>query len=441
MCCSVEWTEETRDLSAIRARGEVLLPSRLVAPPSQPDVARWRADFPALAQRIHGKPVVYLDNACMSLRPQVVLDAMATYYGQMSGCHGRVDHYFGTATTRAFRNAREVVQAFVGAAKPSEILFTRNTTESLNVVANVLGLKAGDAVVTSDLEHNSNLLPWLALRDRVGIEHRVVPTRADTTFDLTALRERLDRRVKLVSVLHTSNLTGVSFPVADIVAEAHRVGALVLLDAAQGALHGDLDVRALGVDFLAFSGHKVLGPTGTGVLYAREDLLERLPCFLYGGETVQDSTYEGYTLGPAPDRFEAGLQDYAGAIGLAQALTYLNDVGARTIARQIARLNRQASDELAKTKGVHVLGPADPAQRGGVLNVHVDGIDAGDVAYLLNKHANIMTRSGKHCVHAWYNARKLPGSLRASFSFYNTPEEVEAFVWTLRDVLRFFGTN
>jgi cysteine desulfurase/selenocysteine lyase len=441
MCCSVEFEEEARDLSAIRARGEVLMPLRLLEAPSQPELVRLRADFPALAQRIHDKPVVYLDNACMSLRPQVVLDAMTAYYTQFPGCHGRVDHYFGTATTKAYRGARESVQGFLGARQPSEIRFTRNTTESINIIANVIGLQPGDAVVSSDLEHNSNLLPWLALRQRAGVEHRIVPTAPDTTFDLDAFRARLDGRVKLVSVLHSSNLSGVTFPIADIVAEAHRVGALVLVDAAQGMLHGDLDVRALDVDFLAFSGHKVLGPTGTGVLYVKEELLKDLPCFLFGGETVQDSTYEGFTLGLPPDRYEAGLQDYAGAIGLGAALDYVREVGTRSIARQIARLNARATDALAKTRGVTILGPADAARRGGVLNLLVEGVDAGDVAYLLNKHANIMTRSGKHCVHSWYNARKVPNSLRASFSFYNTPEEVDFFVWTLRDIMRFFAVN
>ncbi len=439
MCCSVEFEDEDRDLSAIRAKGEVLLPLRILAAPSQPDIARIRADFPVLGQRINDKPIVYFDNACMSLRPKAVIEALSTYYTDYSGCHGRVDHSFGTATTKAFKNARASVQAFIGARNPSEILFMRNTTEAINVVANVLRLQPGDAVLCSDLEHNSNLLPWLALRDRSGVEHRVFATNADTSFEMAAFRARLDRKVKLVSVLYSSNLSGVTFPLGDIVREAHSVGAKVLVDGAQGMLSGDMDVRDLDIDFLAFSGHKILGPTGTGVLYGKEELLADLPCFLYGGETVTDTTYDGYTLGRAPDRFEAGLQDYAGAIGLGAAVEYIGGIGKRAIRKQVTKLNTMASEELAKTKGITVIGPTDAAKRGGVLNFRVDGMDSGDVAYLLNKSANLMVRSGKHCVHSWYNARGVPSSVRASFSFYNTPEEVDFFVWTLRDILRFYA--
>jgi len=438
MCCSVKFEEERKDLNSAKNKAEILLPLRILKDNTQPEIRNIRDDFPALSQRINGKQIVYLDNACMSLRPKPVIDAITSYYYEYSGCHGRVDHYFGTATTRAYESARETVRKHIGAGSSSEVIFIRNTTEGVNFIANTLYLKQGDAVLCSDLEHNSNLLPWLALRDRANIEHRIFDTADDTSFDMDSFLKKLDSRVKLVSVLLTSNLTGVTFPIREIIRESHRAGALVLIDAAQGALYHDIDVKDLDVDFMVFSGHKIVGPTGTGVLYVKERLLSELPCFLFGGETVVDTTYTGFTLGNIPNRHEAGLQDYAGVIGLGAAIQFLHGIGTGFIRKQINKLNAMATEELAKTKGVKVIGPADPGKRAGILNFYVEGMASSDISYLLNKSANIMTRSGRHCVHSWYNARKIPDSVRASFSFYNTPEEVEFFVWTLRDIIRFY---
>lgn len=438
MCCSVDIKREDRTLSAIRSQQAIRLPLRILGQPSQSDIAATRRDFPILARQINGHPVVYLDNACMSLRPKAVIDAITGYYTVYSGCHGRGEHHFGTETTNAYNAARRGIQEFIGARRPAEVLFVRNATEGINAVAGMLPFKSGDVVLCSDIEHNSNLLPWLRLNQTRGVEHRVFHTNPDTTFNMSSFLSRLDSSVKLVSIPHTSNLTGVTFPVGDIVREAHRVGAKVLVDAAQGMVDGEIDVRDLDVDFLVFSGHKMLGPTGIGVLYGREELLKDLPCFLMGGETVTDTTYEGYTLGEAPDRYEAGLQNYAGAIGLGAAAAYLKDQGAKRIRKQIRHLNTLVTEELAKTKGITLIGPPDPALRSGILTFQVEGLDAADVSYLLNEGANIMTRAGKHCVHSWYNAHGQPNSVRASFSFYNTPEEVEFFVWTLRDIMRFY---
>ncbi len=436
VCCSVEIQKEPGDIGALRARGEVTLPVRILAPPRKRALRKLREDFPILQQRTAGRPAVYLDSACSSLRPTAVIDAIDSYYRSYSGCHGRAQHAFGTATTAAFEDARRTVGGFLGAKAASEIVFTRNTTEAINLVARGLDWRQGDAVVTSDLEHNSNLLPWQDLAERAGVEHRVVPTRPDTRFDMDAFRARLDPRVKLVSVLHSSNLTGVTFPIADIAREARRVGAMVLVDAAQGALGHDLNVDHSGVDFLAMSGHKALGPTGTGVLYAKRTAQDRLTGMLAGGETVTDTTYTGRTLGPAPYRFEAGLQNYAGIIGLGAALQYIEDVGQRRIARHVRTLNTLATEQLGKLDRIDILGPADPALRSSLLTFTVRGIEASDVAWLLSQGANVMTRAGKHCVHAWYNARGQAPAVRASFAFYNTPEEVEFFCWTVKDVLR-----
>ncbi len=436
MCCSVEIPEEEGDIGALRARGEVHLPVRILAPPKRRALRKLRDDFPILERSVNGRPAVYLDNACMALRPEPVIRAIEGYYREYSGCHGRAQHAFGTATTAAFEDARRTARDFLGAADATEILFTRNTTEAINLVARGLSWRPGDVVLSSDLEHNSNLLPWQDLTQRAGVEHRIVPTRADTSFDMAAFRQRLDRGVKLVSILHTSNLTGVSFPIAEITREAHRVGALVLVDAAQGSLGHDIDVLELGVDLLALSGHKAMGPTGTGVLYARKDVQERLQGMLLGGETVTDTTYTGRTLGPAPYRYEAGLQNYAGIIGLGAALSYIDGVGPARIAKRMAELNRIATDQLAKLDRVQILGPADPALRSGLFTFRLRGIAASDVAWLLSTGANIMTRAGKHCVHAWYNARGEEPAVRASFAFYNSPEEVDFFCWTVKDILR-----
>ena len=398
---------------------------------------RYRGDFPVLERRIGGRPVVYLDNACVSLRPTVVVDAISRYYLEHPGCHGRTDHHFGRETTRAIDQARRRVQRYIGAGHPEEIVFLRNTTEGINLIANTFAWRSGDAVLCSDVEHNSNLLPWQGLRHR-GVEHRIFPTRPDTSFDMDAFREHLDGTVKLVSVLHSSNLSGVTFPIGDIIREAHRVGARVLVDAAQSMLHQDIDVVALDADFLVFSGHKVLGPSGTGVLYGKQDLLRSLPPFLRGGETVTDTTYHAATLADIPDRFEAGLQDDAGAIGLGAAVQYLMGVGKKAIRAETTALNEAATAGLSGLDGALVIGPPEATARGGILNFTLAGMNDGDLSRLLNENANIMVRQGKHCVHSWYNARSLPGSVRASFSFYNSQDEVDLLVRTLRDLVRFF---
>jgi len=399
---------------------------------------RYRQDFSVLNRRIGGRPVVYFDNACMSLRPDPVVDAIGRYYHEHPGCHGRTDHHFGRATTRAYDRARKLVRKYIGARGEEECIFVRNATEGINLVAGILPLGEGDAILCSDIEHNSNLLPWQGLRLRRGVEHRIFTTNDDTSFSMDAFMEALDGRVKLVSVVHTSNLSGTTFPVADIIREAHRKGALVLVDAAQSVLCEDVDVRGWDADFLVFSGHKTLGPTGTGVLYGKAELLRRLPCHLLGGETITDTTYSDFTLADIPDKYEAGLQNYAGVIGLGAAVEYVMKVGRKRIRQQVAALNQAATEGLLRLDGVRIIGPENSRARTGILNFMVAGMKAEDISRLLNENANIMVRLGKHCVHSWYNARKLPHSVRASFSFYNSLAEAELFARTMQDLVRFF---
>jgi len=401
-------------------------------------VDRLRSAFPALRASVRKKPVVYLDNACMTLKPEPVLKAMDAYYRDFPGCHARTDHLFGVETSRRFEDARRRIAAFFNAADPREIVFTRNATEGLNLLAHTLDLKTGDVVVSSDIEHNSNLLPWQALEKRKGVKRLVVSTRPDTTFDLDRFREQMTPAVRLVTVLHTSNLTGVVFPVADIVRIAHGFGALVCVDAAQAALSHRIDVSALDVDFLVASVHKMWGPTGMGVLYGKQRLLEALPQFLTGGGTVEDAGYSSVTVQGLPDKFEAGLQNYAGALGAGAAVDFIRETGQDAIAAQVRDLNRRATALLAGLKGLTVLGPSDADLRSGILNIVIDGMEASDAARVLHQSENVMVRFGKHCVHPWYAARRVPDSLRISFGAYNTAGEVETMAAALGNVLKFF---
>jgi cysteine desulfurase/selenocysteine lyase len=306
-------------------------------------------------------------------------------------------------------------------------------------VAQGLPWATGDAVLTSGLEHNSNLLPWQRLVRERGVRHLIAPLHPDTRLQLERL-EALVRSpgLRLVSVLACSNVTGVSFPVREIVDMAHAAGVPVLLDAAQAGLHTSLDLASLGVDYCALSSHKMLGPTGFGMLYVRRERLEGLRPLLVGGETVVDASYEHARLAPAPDRFEAGLQDYAGALGAAEAARYLAGLGPEAVHRHLVALNLRASERVAALPGLRILGPADPAARAGILNMVIDGIPARDLARVLDASHGLMLRSGRQCAHAWYGATGTPDSLRASFGPYNTAAEVDLLCETLEQVLRHF---
>ena len=407
------------------------------------DPAHIRAQFPALdpsrgRERTH--PLIYLNNACLTLCAEPVLGAMQAYYRGFISCPGRsVEDIVDVAASAELAACRAAVQRFIHAASPSEIVFVRNTTEGINTVARGLEFRPGDIVVTSDLEHNSNLIPWQRLHNDKVIKHRVLPTRPDTTFDLDGLRELLSgRQVRLVSVLHRSNLSGVAFPVAAICELAHESGALVLLDAAQSAAHDDLDVQALGVDFAAFSFHKMFGPTGVGALYAKQEHLEQMEPPLQGGGNTRDATYALVDMAKPPDKFEAGLQDYAGITGAAAAVRFIDELGKPAIREHALKLNALATEMIVKMEGVVLLGPGDPAQRGSIVNFIAQGIRGLDLTRVLYENRGVVMRYGRHCVHAWYNSRGLPESIRVSFAPYNTEEEVKAFGDALGDVLRHF---
>ncbi|MFH0837426.1 MAG: aminotransferase class V-fold PLP-dependent enzyme [Candidatus Aenigmatarchaeota archaeon] len=397
------------------------------------NIEKIREDFPILSQRVKGKPIIYMDSACMSLRPKQVIDAMNRYYYEYGGCAGRSSHRFSKKTDEEYNRAREIVAKFIS-AKQQETLFTRNTTEGLNIVYNSLGLKSADVVITTDKEHNSNLLPCQVLAKK-GISHHIINSNPDNTFNIDNFHQLLEKtRPKLVSIVHTSNLDGVTNPLKDIINLSHDYDTLVLVDAAQSIPHQRIDVKRLGVDFLAFSGHKMLGPTGTGVLYGKIELLEKLSPFLVGGDTVVKTTYTDAVYEKPPEKFEAGLQNYAGMIGLGAACEYLNKIGLSNIEDHEISLNNIISEGIKDISSLKIIGPASAEKRAGIISFIIDKIPSHDIALMMDEMQNIMIRSGQHCVHSWFNAHNINGSARASLYLYNTKEEAHVFIDTLKKI-------
>ena len=392
------------------------------------NIEKIRKDFPILE-----KEITYMDSACVSLKPRQVVEAINSYYNEVPACAGRSMHRLGTKVNKEIEKSRKAIAKFFN-AKSSEIIFTKNTTEGINLVASSLGLKKGDKVITTDKEHNSNLLPWQKLAKK-GIVHEIIKSNKDNTFNLEEFKNKI-KGAKLVSVVHTSNLDGVTFPAKEIIKIAHENNALVMLDAAQSAPHKEIDVKKLDADFLACSGHKMLGPSGTGILYGKQHLLENMEPFIVGGDTVSETTYTTAEFEKPPEKFEAGLQDYAGIIGLGEAVNYLKKIGMKNIGNHEQRLNKRITDELLKIEGVSIIGPADSAKRSGIISFNVKGCDHHEIALMLDKSANIMVRSGAHCVHSWFNAHNMKGSVRASVYIYNTEEECDIFIEQLKKIIK-----
>lgn len=395
------------------------------------NVNNVRKDFPILQ-----KKVIYFDNACMSLKPIQVINKMNEYYFDYTACVARSLHKFAVKTTEEMDNARHELAKFVNAKSDSEIIITRNTTEGINLVANCLDLKKGDEVIISDKEHNSNLIPWLKLKKEKGIKLVISKTNKDGTFNLENFEDCFSKNTKLVSVVMTSNIDGVTNPVKEISEITHEHDALLMIDGAQGIPRIEIDVRKLNIDFLAFSGHKMIGPSGTGILYGKKELLENMPQFMVGGETVLDSTYDSYKPEHLPHKFEAGLQNYAGMIGLAEAARYLKKVGLKDIEKREIMLNKMVSDELADKKEIQLLGPREAELRGGIFSFNIKGMDPHHISRILDSSKNIAIRSGNHCVHSWFNAHKINGSARASFYLYNTEEEAQVFIDEMKKIIK-----
>lgn len=389
------------------------------------NVDKIRKDFPLLCQK---KPIVYFDSACTTLRPNSVLEKMKEYYELYPSCGGRSHHRLGERVTEEVLRARIAAAKFFGAKSESEIIFTRNTTEGINLIANSFKWKAGDRVLCSDKEHNSNLVPWLLAKQRGILKHEVF--RFGEISDFT----RKVKGARLVSIVHSSNVDGTSQDVKEMIKIAHENGALVLLDAAQSAPHREVDVRKLDADFLVCSGHKMLGPSGIGILYGKMKLLEELNQFIVGGETVTNTSYTSFAPEEIPERFEAGLQDYGGIVGFAEALNYLKRVGLDGIERHEQMLNMRLTEGLVKL-GVKILGPSDAGLRGGIVGFNVGKMNPHDVSLMLDSFG-IATRSGMHCAHSWFNGQGLKGSTRASLYLYNTEDEVDFMLGKMKEIAK-----
>ena len=407
------------------------------------DARRVRADTPGLRRVIFDRPITYLDSGATSLPPRAVIEAMSRYYELHHANVHRSVFQTAAEATAEYEGARESVAGFIGAPGGApEVVFTRNTTESFNLIARSWGasaLRAGDVVLLSEMEHHANIVPWFQLRDAVGIEVRFLGVTDDYRLDLTDLEARL-AGVRLVSITGMSNVLGTITPVAQVAAAAHAAGALVAVDAAQLVGHGPLDVAALGADFVAFSAHKMLGPTGIGVLWAREELLSSMPPFLGGGGMIADVRLDGFTPAPSPTRFEAGTPAIAEAAGLGAAVRYLEGLGMGNVAAHDRELTALALARLDDEFGdrVRVIGPATTEDRGGVISLDVPGVHAHDVAQVLDQ-IGVCVRPGHHCAKPLMRRFGLAATARASFGPYSIPADVDALVEGLTDALKMFA--
>ncbi|MEO8467861.1 MAG: cysteine desulfurase [Gammaproteobacteria bacterium] len=409
------------------------------APRLRSDFAVLRADFPALHQLVHGKPLAYLDNAASSQAPNAVHEAVALQHRLNHSNVHRGVHLLSERSTAAFEGAREKVRRFINAASTEEIVFTRGTTDSINVVAASLGrqrLKAGDEVLITWMEHHSNIVPWQLICEQTGAKLRVAPIHDDGSLDVAAFESLLGPRTRIVAIAHVSNALGTVNPVAALVAAAHRVGAVVLIDGAQAVPHMRIDARALDCDFYAFSGHKMFGPTGIGVLYGKRALLSAMPPYQGGGDMILTVSFEGTTYNALPFKFEAGTPNITGAVGLGAAVDYLEGIDfAAAAAHEHALLDYATSRLLADIPGARVIGTATP--KTGVLSFVVDGVHPHDLGTIVD-HEGVAIRTGHHCAMPIMERFCIPATARASFAFYNNRADVERLIVGLRRAVEIF---
>jgi len=402
-----------------------------------------RRDFPLLQRSVDGKPLVYLDSAATSQKPWVVLEALQRYYEEYNANVHRGLYRIAERATLAYEEARAKVAAFIG-APPEELIFTRGTTEAINLVAYSYGdayVRPGDEILVTEMEHHSNLVPWQLLAQRRGARLRFVRVRPeDGTLDLDSLDRCLTERTRVVAVTHQSNVVGTINPVRDIAERAHAVGAVVLVDGAQSVPHMPVRVQDLGCDFLAFSGHKMCGPTGIGALWGRRELLEAMPPFHGGGEMIERVELEKSTYKDPPHRFEAGTPNIADAIALGVAVDYLQAVGMEAVRAHEKALVRYALAQLAEVKGLRLYGPRDPELRGGAVAFSLEGVHPHDVAQVLDGEG-VCVRAGHHCAQPLHRALGVAATARASVYLYNTPEDIDALVRGLERVRAFFGLS
>ena len=402
----------------------------------------WKAireDFPILHEKAHGQPLIYFDNAATSQKPRSVLDALRRYYEHNNANVHRGLHELSSRATEAYEGSRRRVADYLGAASPDEIVFTRGTTESINLVAQAWGgkfLREGDVILLTEMEHHSNLVPWQLLAERTGVRLRFVRVHDDGTLALEQLSSLLTREVKLFAFTHVSNSLGTINPVAHLCEKARAIGALTLVDAAQSVGHAPINVRELGCDFLAFSGHKMCGPTGIGALYARAEVLDAIPPWHGGGEMIVSVTLERSAFKKAPHRFEAGTPNIAGAIGLEAAIDYIEQIGRPAIFEHDTELAHYAMERLEELPGMRVLGPRE--ERGALVGFVMKSVHPHDLTTFADRYG-LALRGGHHCNQPLMRRFGLPGTTRASFYFYNTKEEIDRMIEILSDAVRFFS--
>ena len=408
------------------------------------DLSKYKKDFPIFARKVRGgNPLIYLDSGATSQKPESVISAEANFYRTINAAVHRGAHLLAEEASEAYESARGNVAKFIG-ANTDEVVFTKSATESLNMVAYSLGnpgstphISAGDEIVVSEMEHHANLIPWQQLAKRTGAKLTWFSITKDGRLDLSDISKVITKKTKIVAITHQSNVFGTIVPLTEITKAAHSVGALVVLDACQSAPHFAIDVKKLDVDFLAFSGHKALGPTGVGVLWGKAEVLEKLEPALFGGSMVDSVTMEGATWASAPRKFEAGVPNMAQAVGLSAAIDYLNIVGMDKIFEHEQELTQQLLTGLSKISGVNVVGPLDMKNRGGVISFTVDGVHPHDVGQVLDQYG-IAVRTGHHCAWPLMKKLNLVGTTRASFHLYNDSDDINALLEAIEKVKSYF---
>ena len=407
-----------------------------------PNWSSLRKDFPILDQQVHGKPLIYFDNAATSQKPRAVIDALVRYYERDNANVHRGIHELSNRSTAAFEDARARAARFINAKSAEEIVFTRGTTEGINLVANAWGaknIKSGDVILLTEMEHHSNLVPWQLLAQRTGADIAYVPiTGDDGLLDLSKLDSLLTSRVKIFSMVHISNSLGTLNPVAELCARARKRGIVTVVDGAQSAGHCPVDVQAIGCDFFAFSGHKICGPTGVGVLYGRQELLDAMPPYQGGGEMILSVGYDKTEFKPAPHRFEAGTPDISGPIGLSVAMDYLDAIGRQNIWNHDRDLANYTYGKLAEIDGIRLFGPKlNSDSRAGLVSFLLKDVHAHDVVTLADQ-AGVALRGGHHCTQPLMHKLGVESTARASFYFYNNRDEVDRFIEVIREIQKFF---
>nr|WP_317631105.1 cysteine desulfurase [uncultured Flavobacterium sp.] len=395
------------------------------------DIQAIRADFPILNQKVNGKPLVYFDNGATSQKPKMVLDAIEKYYTEINANIHRGVHTLSQLATDAYEESRLKIQNHINAKHSHEVLFTAGTTFGINLVANGFAqiLKAGDEIIVSELEHHSNIVPWQFACQRSGATLKVIPMDDNGVLDMQVFDSLVNKNTKVVAVNHISNALGIINPIEYIIEKAHQVGAAVLIDGAQSTPHLKPDVQALDCDFYAFSGHKICGPTGTGILYGKEEWLNKLPPYQGGGEMIKEVTFEETTYAELPHKFEAGTPNIAGGIALGYAIDYLNQVGFDNIAAYEQELLDYATEQLLQISGLKIYG--NTKNKASVVSFNIDGIHPYDIGTIVDK-MGVAVRTGHHCAQPIMKHFNIPGTVRASFMFYNTKEEIDILVQAVK---------